>query len=380
MSLSWGEFNSRLVSNAKENGIPVAGTFELTSRCNFRCRMCYVCSMANDKEVAKNELDADQWLQIGRDARDAGLIFLTLTGGEVFLRSDFHKIYEGLSEMGFNITIYSNASLVTREKAKWLSGIPPSKFSVTLYGASNETYERLTGCKDGFDRTIRGLDYLSSMGVDVEVKTTVVEDNYREFDKLTEISDRFGKGLGIVNYISPRRTGEGTDPVGNRLAPGVLARYEAYVEAFNLRRYLDSRDIAEIDHDTMIEQTAISKTGRRAAINDSAFSCLAGKCGFWITSRGHMTPCGLLEKPYSEPVEVGFNRAWQQLVEGCNKVPKCKECTDCSMKDNCMACPARLMTETGHFDKPAKYLCDLAESRTELKKSNGADLLKAGVQ
>ena len=369
MGLSWGEFNSKLISNAKKNGVPVSGTFELTSRCNFRCKMCYVCSMANDSEAANAELTAKQWLQIGREARDAGLIFLTLTGGEIFLRKDFMEIYEGLVEMGFNITIFSNASLITRDKAEWLSKIPPSKLSATLYGASNETYEKITGCKDGFDRTTRGLDYLKSFGVDIEVKTTVVEGNYREFEKIIEITDKYGTGLGIVNYISPRRVGQGTDPVGNRLSPEVLAMYEEHVEKFNMKRYRESRgDAAQIDHDTMIEQTTLVKSIKQLNnVKNSAFRCMAGQCGFWITCNGHLTPCGLMEAPYSEPLQLGFLESWNVLQKECLDVPSCSECTECTMKDNCMACPARLMTETGHFDKPAKYLCALAESRTVLK-------------
>jgi MoaA/NifB/PqqE/SkfB family radical SAM enzyme len=379
LSLSWGEFNNRLISNAKEHGIPVTGTFELTSRCNFSCRMCYVCSTSNAKKASGEELSAGQWLQLGREARDSGLVFLTLTGGEVFLRNDFMEIYEGLAEMGFNITIFSNASLVTYEKARWLARIPPSKFSSTLYGASNETYEKITGCKDGFYRTIRGLDYLNSFGIDVEVKTTVVEGNYREFDKLVKISDRYGKGLGIVNYISPRRTAGDTDPVGNRLPPEILAKYEEYVEEFNMRRFRESMGSeVELDHDTMLEQTALSRKKRLAnSRSESAFHCLAGKCGFWITASGHMTPCGLLEIPFSEPVRAGFLEAWRTLQVECAKVPKCSECSECSMRDSCMTCPARLMTETGQFDKPASYLCALAENRTALQKSRRAKLIEA---
>ena len=69
-------------------GIPVAGNFELTARCNFGCKMCYV----HDSD-GTDELSADQWIEIGRQAVEKGMVFLLLTGGEPFLRKDFKEIY-----------------------------------------------------------------------------------------------------------------------------------------------------------------------------------------------------------------------------------------------------------------------------------------------
>ena len=72
---------------------PVNGTFELTERCNLDCRMCYVRHSAGDAARRTKELSASAWLELARQAIDNGMVFLLLTGGEVFLRPDFFEIY-----------------------------------------------------------------------------------------------------------------------------------------------------------------------------------------------------------------------------------------------------------------------------------------------
>ena len=87
-------------------GLPIAGNFELTSRCNFQCKMCYV---HDQKNV---DLSAEEWISIGKSAVDQGMVFLLLTGGEPFLRPDFCEIYEALYKMGLLISINTNGSLI----------------------------------------------------------------------------------------------------------------------------------------------------------------------------------------------------------------------------------------------------------------------------
>lgn len=366
MSVSWAELNKKILDNSIIKQIPASGTFELTARCNFQCKMCYVCKLPNDKEAIESELSASQWTDIARQAREAGLLFLVLTGGEIFARKDFSEIYDQLSEMGFNITLFTNGSLITKEKAKWLAKKPPSKVSITLYGASPETYEKVTGHKDSFYKVMDAIRYLKDEGVVVELKTTVIKANSEEFHQISKIARDFGVGLGVVNYVSPRREGIGSEPEFNRLSALEIAKYEKMVEKYNLEQYLNSigeniskvRINEDIMEDTLLTENKIEE--------DSAFKCLSGKCGFWITWNGKLSPCGLLDKPYALPLEDGFSKSWKMLKNFCLQVPKSMECINCELKDNCMACPARLMTETGYFDKPAKYLCEMAKHRVQL--------------
>ncbi len=359
----WAEINNRISINAAAEGIPVSGAFELTSRCNFNCKMCYVCHSPDNKAALATELNAGEWIRIGEQTRDAGLFLLTLTGGEVFLRSDFQEIYEAYSRMGFNITVYSNASLITAEKAKWLGRLPPSKVCVSIYGAAPETYEKVTGHREGYEKAIRGIEALRKENITVSVRTTVTRDNFREFGQLKALAEGFGSGLGVVNYVSPARPGCGNDPLETRLTPEQAAQYELEIEQQNPGSNIEAAPDAS-KREPVNADEGIQNNGETAK---SAFKCQAGKCGFWINWKGYLTPCGLLDIPCEKIAEGGFAAAWERLKEDCREVPACKECRQCSIREHCMSCPARLMTETGSFDKPAAYLCDTARSRLRLK-------------
>ena len=90
---------------AKAQRIPLFAQLELTARCNFNCRMCYI--HMDDKHIKKlgQELTTDEWLRICREAKEAGTLYISLTGGEIFTRPDFQELYTKLSEMGFLITL-----------------------------------------------------------------------------------------------------------------------------------------------------------------------------------------------------------------------------------------------------------------------------------
>ena len=139
---------------------PVNGTFELTERCNLACRMCYVCQSSGDAARRTKELSAAAWLELARQAVDNGMVFLLLTGGEVFLRPDFFEIYTPLTRLGLILTLFTNGTLITEAVAERLAEAPPSRTEITLYGATAATYEAVTGVPGSYARCCAGIEAL----------------------------------------------------------------------------------------------------------------------------------------------------------------------------------------------------------------------------
>lgn len=365
MSTTWGELTKRLLEDAKQERIPFAGSFELTARCNFQCKMCYVCQPAGNVETKEKEKTTEEWIRIAKEARDAGALFITLTGGEILLRKDFKEIYESIASMGYRITLYTNGSLITPEIAKWLSKIPPSIVSITLYGGSEETYEKVCGVSKGFEMTIKGIDSLLAEGIKVELKTTVTKGNYKDYSKMAQIAIDRGVDFTVVDYISPRREGCYSDPVGERLSPSELVQYIQYVEDFKKSHNMQKVEKPITDDIFSEEKNELKDELFRKS--EDAFRCAAGKCGFWVSWDGRLIPCGLLDYPQSYPFESGFSVAWNELKDKCVTVPNCPTCKSCSLLEKCRVCPARLKAETGFFDKPAPYFCELTKESLLIK-------------
>lgn len=358
MSNTWNQLSDRLVSMAIERRVPIIGQFELTSRCNLQCKMCYICNSPYDESSISKELSAKELIGLIEEARNAGMLYLLLTGGEVFIRSDFKEIYEAASMMGLNIVFYTNGTLITPEIAKWLGAIPPSWVEITLYGASGEAYERVCGDYKGFKNTLRGIDLLIEQGITLKIRTTVVKGNARDFDKIAEIAESRGLELGVVDYISPGRDGTRTNPEGERLTPEELTAYIKHVDEYFEEKL--SIECIKANEKSQEDEKSKELQNPETSKIENPFFCEAGRCAFWVTWDGRMTPCVLMDMPAVNPFKNGFSKSWSELMKECLEVPSSMECNGCSLKKDCINCPARLKNETGLYNKPAKYLCEFA--------------------
>lgn len=368
MALKYSEFHKSIIENGIVMSKPVSGFFELTSRCNLSCKMCYVCGQDDHKLLMNKELSASQWIELGKQARDAGLLYLTLTGGEIFIRKDFLEIYEALAQMGFLITLFTNATLINDYIVERLMKNRPLKVSITVYGASPDSYGKVTGHPEAYEKTVTNIKKLKAAGIPLQLKTTVIKYNSDDFQQLAELARSIGYNMGMVNYISPRRDGTGTDPLANRLEPIELAKYEKNANDCMRRLYelhKDEKKDTYIVDDVMSDDNLESfrRTADLSSVEKTAFRCNAGKCSFWLSWEGKLLPCGLLSEVFTEPLKTSFGEAWNDLRELCRGIPSCQECESCSNYDKCMTCPARMKLETGSFEKPAPYLCEYVKAR-----------------
>ena len=99
-----------ILDQAKRTRTPANGSIELLPLCNMNCDMCYVRLSREEMERQGRLRTADEWLEIGRQMKDAGVLFLLLTGGEPFLYPDFRKLYLGFRDMGMILTINTNGT------------------------------------------------------------------------------------------------------------------------------------------------------------------------------------------------------------------------------------------------------------------------------
>lgn len=135
--------SSYLHARACRSGTPLAGNFELTARCNFNCKMCYVHLTAEEQQRRGRELTADEWLAIAQEARSRGMLFLLLTGGEPLIRKDFRYLLTELKKMGLLVSVNSNGSLIDRD---WLDFSGTSRRSASTSPSTGPAMPPMSGC------------------------------------------------------------------------------------------------------------------------------------------------------------------------------------------------------------------------------------------
>lgn len=354
---------------AKE-GVPVSGTFELTPRCNLFCKMCYVRMTPEEMEPIGRERTAQEWLSLAQEAKEAGMLFLLLTGGEPTLRKDFVEIYEGLAQMGFSISINTNGTLFRKEVREVFHRFPPAQVNITLYGTTSEEYEKLCGNAAAYDSVIAALDWLRKERILVHLNATMIPQNITQWDQFEKFAEDRNLELRMTTYcFPPARRKECRE--FTRLSPE-----EAAELSVKDMLYREGVEVVRRRKENLQRQLSSCKLD----IGDP-IQCLAGKSQFWVSWDGSMVPCGMLSNPSIQPFKCGFEHAWRGLKNRTNSIRLCPDCTGCSEKMTCMNCAAVTFTETGRFDGKPEYMCRMNKAyrkalekySNEYKMRNGDD-------
>lgn len=320
-----------IYSRGTSCGIPVSGTFELTSRCNLNCKMCYIHSSQRDRTVAERELTADQWLELGRQAIDAGMIYLLLTGGEPTLRADFCQIYTGLAKMGIILSINTNGTVLTPQMLEMFQQYPPERINITLYGMSQETYGALCGNPDGYELVIHNVRKLKQAGINVNLNTTFTQLNVVDMERIIDFAKEMDVPVSMAAYLFPPvRGGCGTEDVF--LNPTELGRISAKFDCMTLKPSV-LRSRTEMIRSALNTPRSVPAEGSRAA------SCTAGRGSFWITWEGKMLPCGMLTQS-ADVVSTSLLDAWELTKKNIKQYMLPAECLGCQYQAVCPSCVA----------------------------------------
>ena len=153
-----------ILERAKRARTPANGSIELLPLCNMNCDMCYVRLSRREMEAQGRLRAPEEWLEVGRQMKEAGVLFLLLTGGEPFLYPEFRKVYLGLRQMGMILTINTNGTLIDEDLAAFFGKYKPRRVNITLYGADDGAYERLCHYPGGYAKTLRGIRLLRGQG------------------------------------------------------------------------------------------------------------------------------------------------------------------------------------------------------------------------
>lgn len=211
------------------------GSFELTYACNFACRFCYnpVPRPGQERGAGKprsagEPLDLPAIYSMLGNMRSAGVLYLTLTGGEPMVHPHFWEVLERTRRESFATRVFTNGSLIDEQAASRLSEICPNCVEVSLYGASESSYEKSSGRGAAFPKVMKGLEFLKNEGITVYLKCMLTSVTETEMDEIQAIADGLGFPLNWdpVLQVSddgddyPLKMAASKDALGKLYGPG----------------------------------------------------------------------------------------------------------------------------------------------------------------
>lgn len=338
-------FQEAMLWHARENHIPYKGTFELTPRCSMKCRMCYMRLDPPQIKAQGRELTTAEWIGLGRMAFERGTVDLLLTGGEPMLRADFAEIYTALSDMGFLLRVFTNGTLVTPEILSLFRERPPQAVELTLYGASAETYRRIGGWDEGYERAVAAVEALRAFLPSMKLKMTVTRDNEGDYPILRRFAEERALRLELTLQPFPAVRGACSTAREERLSVDELIAF----------------------HEKHGIVVGGEKCGAPDPENRQSLFCDAGLNTYTILWNGDMVACNIDDDPnkvVGKPLEEGFDAAWEKLSGfRCDK-PLPEPCKTCPVYGECSCCAVHHFIESGAYGYPARYVCDLHRKAT----------------
>jgi MoaA/NifB/PqqE/SkfB family radical SAM enzyme len=337
----------RLVRVASRAHIPLSVLFEVTHRCNLGCEHCYLTEgpVGRPKPRA-DELSLDEIRTILDDLAEAGTLFLTLSGGEVFMRRDFLDIVASARERGFSVTVFTTGTLLTPEVAGELAALHPLSVEVSIYSARPDVHDRVTRIPGSHARSLRALRLLKERGVVILIKSPLMSVNTDEVHELAALADDLGAGYGFDPMLTPRRDG---DQAPLKLAPTTTQMRTFFADPVMAREFAQPvKCLPQAGEE-------ICGTGRR--------TCL-------ISPYGDLFPCGVHPIPAGNLREKRFHEIWT----GSPLLRELRTQTVADLRGGAKAapgfrCSALALMEDGDFLGPFRRGEAMAELNAEVRRA-----------
>jgi len=307
-------------------------TWLLTARCNFRCEHCYVSSRSWSGELSKNRV-----LKLVEEACEMGVKNLHLTGGEPLLREDIFEILAAAEE-GVNVSLFTNLSAISREKARRL-GSQGIRVFTSIDGAVKNTHEAVRG-PGTWDVLMRNIRVLKEEGVSFTPIFSISRLNASEAGGFVQLAEKLGASSAVLLPVMP--FGRAADKDWN-------------ADAYSCVKALRLAD------------EAADRLGFNIILWCMPFASLIVRSHYvsWDSCRieknmdigpgGEVLLCDTLDIIVSSVRSKSLSEAWRELHSSriLRKIVENNPCPDCSLRETCRGgCYARSYRLYGTFSNP----------------------------
>ena len=338
-------FNEEKRIKWEEKRYPYSALIELTPKCNMNCIHCYLQEHHIEQEMSYKHI-----IEILDILYDEGILFLTFTGGEIFTRKDFIDIYLYAKKRGFMVELFTNGALLTDEIVKVLKKYPPILVDVSIYGASETTYKKITKCHNMFEKVIENCKKMIKNNIRVALRTPVLTYTLDEIEEMRKIADDIGAVFCTSFEISPTidrdtKTQQYQVNIKDSLAYEVKEYFE--------KEYHEKREIPE-SYKPKNEPIPI-------------FLCNMGKGGLVIDYEGNLLPCMKFRHIGKKLTKKNFESIWKSYDKYyLLKTKSDNKCNSCDARYYCEICPAEMDFLYGNMEYRNELMCKVAKFRKML--------------
>lgn len=353
------KIQERILEKAAYAHIPIMSAFELLPVCNLSCKMCYVRKSMDYVRSHGGLKDGDWWLALAREGAKHGLLYPLLTGGEPFLHPDFKRILSGMIDMGLQVSINTNGTLIDRRWAEFLNRHRPTRINLTLYGASAESYRRLCGTADAYERVVRGVALLKEYGIPLKFNFSATPDNAADIPAVIAFAKDQDCPIQIATYMfPPLRRDSNLVGQNDRLSPEEAGLARVTADHLQCEPGWFVAQAMQHQHFIPLEQ----EPWKMGEAQEEGMRCRAGLCSLWVDWQGNFSNCGMYPSARTELQGSTFAESWKRIVEDTAAVRYNAACLSCANRSLCHPCIAMIYNECGTHSGRPEYMCRMNQA------------------
>ncbi len=320
---------SELSKLYERHNIPMNSMIELTYKCNFACKHCYVHN-SNSFDIMSFDLVKEIIDQLS----SLGVLNITISGGEPTLHKNLGEILLYIREKNMKPTLFTNGSLITDELIKTFIATG-TDISLSLYGSDEKQYEITTGKKENYDMVYNNIEKIIENNISVVFKTIAISGLVEDISNMYVYAKGKNIPLAIETFIRPTLNGDTL----NNVRPSEAQLLKIFSDFFS------------------------KEPTRRIRSN----WCGAGKRTLCISPVGDVFPCPNLRLllgniKNNDLKSILFDNKLNDIIKD-SEFSYMKNCIGCEAKEYCNACPGLWYEFSGCLDTPCKELCSINKLR-----------------
>ena len=337
-------------AKALKLGIPLSVQLDLTYRCNERCVHCY---LDHDDH---GEMTTPEIKDLLDQLAEAGVFFLILSGGEIFLRRDLFEIVEYARKLMFSVKLKTNAVMIRKAKAARIAALGVEQVQISVYSHRAEVHDAITKLPGSFRRTVEGARLLKANGVRVSFANVLMKHNANDYPEVQALAAKLGVGYNVDPTITPMMDGD-RSILDLNIAP------EALEQVFHESTLVgNAEEFCAPPSGPLAEADALD-----------TLPCSAGHTACYVSPYGDVYPCVQFPLPSGNVRKTRFLDIWQrspQLMEvRAITMAHLQGCPSCAHGSSCTRCPGLAYLE-GNMRGPSTQDCEKSFARTGVPSPN----------
>jgi radical SAM protein with 4Fe4S-binding SPASM domain len=331
-----------VMDRSMARNIPLAVHVDLTMRCNERCVHCY--RVIEDRA----ELTTAEVKTLLADLARAGTLYLTFSGGEIFLRPDLFELIAEAKRLHFDLRLKSNALLITPARARRLRELGVRQVDVSIYSAEPAVHDAVTKIPGSLERSLAAIGRLREAGVGVRINCPLMRATVGGYREVRALAAQLGVPCGIDPMITARNDGD----------------------TATVRLRIGRRDLQRVLADPGLSPDPAPATIPDVRPDLDEVACGAGHNACYVSAYGDVMPCVALPLACGNIRDTPFARIWsesRQLREvRAIRIRDLHTCAGCEAATFCTRCPGQALVEDGDLYGPSSAACEHAQAGAEL--------------